>query len=145
MRGCLLLDNGQVNYYLKPTDWTEKADGSPSNLTGAEGQVMVEVPRFWVKNTSTGTLWRPEISATPLAGYDVHPAFIKDGVEVPYRYISAYDASVQKTQAITGATAANPVVITSKQPRLANRRHLPHHGRGRHGRDQRPHVYGDTR
>jgi hypothetical protein len=113
MRGCLLLDNGQVNYYLKPTDWTEKADGSPSNLTGAEGQVMVEVPRFWVKNTSTGTLWRPEISATPLAGYDVHPAFIKDGVEVPYRYISAYDASVQKTQAITGATAANPVVITS--------------------------------
>jgi hypothetical protein len=113
MRGCLLLDNGQVNYYLKPTDWTEKADGSPSNLTGADGQVMVEVPRFWVKNTSTGTLWRPEISATPLAGYDVHPAFIKDGVEVPYRYISAYDASVQKTQAITGATAANPVVITS--------------------------------
>jgi hypothetical protein len=74
---------------------------------------MVEIPRFWVKNTSTGTLWRPEISATPLAGYDVHPAFIKDGVEVPYRYISAYDASVQKTQAITGATAANPVVITS--------------------------------
>jgi hypothetical protein len=113
MRGCLLLDNGQVNYYLKPTDWTEREDGSPSNLTGADGQVMVEIPRFWVKNTSTGTLWRPEISATPLAGYDVHPAFIKDGVEVPYRYISAYDASVQKTQAITGATAANPVVITS--------------------------------
>jgi hypothetical protein len=113
MRGCLLLDNGQVNYYLKPTDWTEREDGSPSDLTGAEGQVMVEIPRFYVRNTSTGTLWRPEISATPLAGYDVHPAFIKDGVEVPYRYISAYDANVQKTQAITGATAANPVVITS--------------------------------
>jgi hypothetical protein len=32
---------------------------------------------------------------------------------VPYRYYSAYDACVQKTQAITGATAANPVVITS--------------------------------
>jgi hypothetical protein len=43
----------------------------------------------------------------------VHPAFILDGVEVEKRYYGAYDASVFKTQAITGATAANPVVITS--------------------------------
>jgi hypothetical protein len=113
MRGCLLLDNGQVNYYLKATDWTEKEDGSASVLTGADGMVMVEIPAFYVKNESSGTLWKPVISATPLPGYDLHPAFIKDGVAVPYRYYSAYDACVQKTQAITGATAANPVVITS--------------------------------
>jgi hypothetical protein len=43
----------------------------------------------------------------------LHPAFILDNVEVEKRYYSAYDASVQKNQAITGATAANPVVITS--------------------------------
>jgi hypothetical protein len=113
MRGCVLLDNGQVNYYLKATDWTQKDDGSASNLTGADGMVMVEVPAFWVKNDSSGTLWKPLISATPLPGYDLHPAFIKDGVQVPYRYYSAYDACVFKSQAITGATAANPVVITS--------------------------------
>jgi hypothetical protein len=113
MKGCLLLDGGSVNYYLNPTDWTQKEDGSTSNLTGADGMVMVEIPRFYVRNSSAGNLWKPEISATPLAGYVVHPAFIKDGVEVPFRYISAYDACVQKTQAITGATAANPVVITS--------------------------------
>jgi hypothetical protein len=74
---------------------------------------MVEIPRFYVRNSSAGNLWKPEISATPLAGYVVHPAFIKDGIEVPFRYISAYDACVQKTQAITGATTADPVVITA--------------------------------
>jgi hypothetical protein len=113
MRGCLLLDDGQVNYYLNPTNWAQKADGSASILTGADGMVMVEVPKFYVKNTSVGTLWRPAISATPLPGYVVHPAFIKAGVEVPYRYYSAYDACVRKVQAITGATQANPVVVTS--------------------------------
>jgi hypothetical protein len=113
MKGCLLLDGGSVNYYLNPTDWTQKEDGSASNLTGADGMVMVEIPRFYVRNSSAGNLWKPEISATPLAGYVVHPAFIKDGIEVPFRYISAYDACVQKTQAITGATTADPVVITS--------------------------------
>jgi hypothetical protein len=94
MRGCLLLDNGQVNYYLKATDWTQKEDGSASVLTGADGMVMVEIPAFYVKNESSGTLWKPVISATPLPGYDLHPAFIKDGVAVPYRYYSAYDACV---------------------------------------------------
>jgi hypothetical protein len=113
IKGCLLLDNGSVNYYLNPADWTQKEDGSASNLTGADGMVMVEIPRFYVRNSSSGNLWKPEISATPLAGYEIHPAFIKDGVEVPFRYISAYDACVQKTQAITGATTADPVVITS--------------------------------
>ena len=94
MRGCLLLDNGQVHYYLNPTDWTQKEDGSASDLTGADGMVMVEIPKFYVRNNSSGSLWLPVISATPLSGYDVHPAFIKDGVEVPYRYYSAYDACV---------------------------------------------------
>jgi hypothetical protein len=56
--------------------------------------VMVEIPAFYVKNESSGTLWKPVISATPLPGYDLHPAFIKDGVAVPYRYYSAYDACV---------------------------------------------------
>ncbi|MFH2028531.1 MAG: hypothetical protein ABIJ08_05305, partial [Nanoarchaeota archaeon] len=27
MRGCLLKDDGTVNYYLYPTDWAYKADG----------------------------------------------------------------------------------------------------------------------
>jgi hypothetical protein len=94
MRGCLLLDDGTVNYYLNPNDWTKKAEGGNSDLTGADGMVMVEIPRFYVANESHGDFWIPKISASPRTGFDVHPAFIKDGVEVPYRYYSAYDACV---------------------------------------------------
>ena len=93
MRGCLLLDNGKVNYYLSATDWTKKADGvTVSVLTGADGQVMVEIPKFYYKydGGSNAHTWR--ISLYPLTGYTVHPAFIKDGVEVNYRYIGAYEA-----------------------------------------------------
>jgi hypothetical protein len=94
MRGCLLLDDGTVNYYLNPNDWSLKADGTASDLSGDDGMVMVEIPRFYVRNDSSGDNWLPRISATPRVGYEVHPAFVKDGVEVPYRYYSAYDACV---------------------------------------------------
>jgi len=100
MRGCLLLDNGTVNYYLDAEDWTKKADGSASTLTGADGMVMVEIPKFYVKNGSSGDIWKPLISPVALDNdYEVHPAFIKDGAEVPYRYYSAYDCA-----AISGST-----------------------------------------
>lgn len=99
MRGCLLLDDGTVNYYLNANDWNFKEDGTASDLTGADGMVMVEIPKFYVKNQSSfGTYWKPVISPLPLPGFVVHPAFIKNvgGVmtEVNYRYYSAYDACV---------------------------------------------------
>jgi len=94
MRGCVLNASGTVNYYLDPTDWSLKADGTASDLTGADGNVMVEIPKFYfrVLYVTTKPAW--SISATPAAGFQVHPAFIKDGVEVDFRYYGAYDACV---------------------------------------------------
>lgn len=93
MRRCVVRDNGQVNYYLSATDSTQKTDGSASNLTGADGQVMVEIPAFYVKFTPGSTrTW--SISLLPADGYSLHPAFIKNGEFVPYRYYGAYDACV---------------------------------------------------
>lgn len=94
MRGCLLNDNGTVNYYLQATDWTKKQDGTASDLTGPDGQVMVEVPKFWYRISREGSLYTYEVATTPLADFAVHPAFIKNGVEVDKRYYSAYDACV---------------------------------------------------
>jgi hypothetical protein len=113
IRGCVLNADGTVNYYLKPTNWAEKADGTASVLTGADGNVMVEIPKFYFRTTFVGTVTTWEISPVQVSGFTLHPAFILDGVEVDKRYYGAYDACVFKTQAITGATAANPVVITS--------------------------------
>lgn len=92
MRRCLLADAGTVNYYLDATDSTLKEDGSSAVLTGADGQVMVEIPMFYVKRSVSGTVSTWAIADVPLEGFELHPAFIKDGKVVPFRYISAYDA-----------------------------------------------------
>lgn len=92
MRRCVVNDSGVVQYYLDPRDSTKKADGTAATLTGADGMVMVEIPKFYTRRTTSGTVVTWSISATALAGYTVHPAFVKAGVEVSHRYVGAYDA-----------------------------------------------------
>jgi len=109
MRRCVVNDDGTVNYYLHPTDSTKKEDGiTPSVLTGANGQVMVQIPKFWHRHTFAGNTHQWDVSLVPLAGFSVHYAFLKDGVEVPYRYMGAYEASLTDTStklaSISGAT-----------------------------------------
>jgi hypothetical protein len=92
MKRCVLNADGSVNYYLNPSDSTEKADGSAANIDGTDGNVMVEIPKFYYRHTLVGPLNTWKIRTTPLAGYTLHPAFTKAGVDVNYRYIGAYDA-----------------------------------------------------
>jgi hypothetical protein len=88
MKACLLQDNGTVNYYLKSTDWTKKADGTASNLAGTDGQVMIEVPDYYrkVENPSSG-IYDLKISLSPLSGY----------IKVNKFYIGAYEAALQRS------------------------------------------------
>lgn len=89
--------NGSVHYYLHPLDSTKKADGSLAKLDGTDGNVMVEIPKFYYKynyNTTSGVVHEHSISLTPDAGYAVHPAFVRDGVELEYRYRAAYDGKI---------------------------------------------------
>jgi hypothetical protein len=97
MKRCLLMDDGTVNYYLDGTNSALKASGGASVLTGVDGQVMVEIPKFYVSFTRVGTVNTWAISDIPLPDFVLHPAFIKDGIEVPYRYMGAYDACVNTT------------------------------------------------
>ena len=91
MKRCILNDTGVVQYYLDASDSTKKADGSASDLTGADGQVMVEIPAFYYKYSYSGTIHTWEISNQPISGFSLHPAFIKNEVNVDYRYIGAYE------------------------------------------------------
>lgn len=91
MKRCVINDAGEVQYYLDPADSTLKETGGASNLTGADGQVMVQIPAFYYKYSYTGTSHTWEISAAPTIGFNLHPAFIKNGENVAYRYIGAYE------------------------------------------------------
>ena len=68
---------------------------------GGDGQVMVEVPLFYYRYGYSGTIHTYDISLVPLDGFSVHPAFVKNGTIVPYRYYGAYEGSMY--DASTGA------------------------------------------
>ena len=92
MRGCVLNDQGRVVYYLNKDNWDSTAGNTAASvLTGADGQVMVEIPKFYYYYDSSVNVHSWRISLQQLKGFTVHPAFIKDGVEVNYRYIGAYE------------------------------------------------------
>jgi hypothetical protein len=92
MKRCVLNVDGTVNYFLHPTNSGYKEDGTVSVLDGTDGNVMVQVPKFYVKYTDDGVSKSVEISLTADAGFVIHPAFVKAGVEVVYRYYRAYTA-----------------------------------------------------
>lgn len=96
MRRCVLNDNGTVNYYLHPTDSTKRDTGAAANLTGADGMVMVEIPKHYRKFEFDGSDLIALISEYPLPGFH----------EVPKMYRSAYEATVDRTVTATPKLAS---------------------------------------
>ena len=61
IRPCVF-SGGQVNYYLNPNNWDEKVDGTASCLTGEDGDVMIEFPKFAYKIKTEGTFITVSVS-----------------------------------------------------------------------------------
>lgn len=101
-RRCNLSDSGEVLAYYGDENF--KTDGS-------NGQVMVEQPKFYYRVVPLKTekidgtdgyhlrKARYYISDTPKAGFKVHPAFVRDGVEVDRIYLSAFEGCIYDTSA----------------------------------------------
>lgn len=70
LKGCLLNADKTVNYFLKSTDWTKREDNTASNLTGADGNVMIRktAPTYWFFET-VGNIQRVKCSIYPLPGF----------------------------------------------------------------------------
>ena len=127
MRRCVLNADGTVNYYLHQDDSNFKKDGTPSVLTGADGNVMVEIPKHYIKVETVGNVDSFSVSLTPEPGYVLDPAFLKwNGtamVEVPYRYFRAYEGFVSngKLLSVSGVTPTRSQTIdTFRTQAMAN-------------------------
>lgn len=87
MYSCLLKDDGTENYKLDPTDWSKQDDGvTASNLDGTDGQVMIYLPKYYVKFEQEGNYRRLKLSQYPLAGFS----------EIKAQYVSAYEAALDR-------------------------------------------------
>ncbi|MCM1168781.1 MAG: hypothetical protein NC324_02480 [Bacteroides sp.] len=88
MRRCILKDDGKVNYYLDDNDSTLRDNGAAADLTGADGQYMVELPDVYVRVEQDGNKCRFLMSDRPLQGFHL---WRKD-------YVSAVEATVQRSE-----------------------------------------------
>ena len=116
MRRCVLNADGTVKYYLHPTDSTKKADGTAAIIDGSDGNVMVEIPKFWYKYEHVSGVHKWSISDSNYGpDYEVHPAFIRGGVEKDYRYYPAYEGFNLGGKLISGSGRIPTVSQTRAQ------------------------------
>lgn len=80
MRGCLLDDDGQVVSYLPQNSWAS------ADVSGASGQVMVEIPEHYEKFVTIGTKCQVWLSLVPQTGYK----------RIKRQYVSAYEAALDR-------------------------------------------------
>lgn len=95
MKRCILNDKGEVVYYLDEFNSNLKEDGTPADLSGTDGQVMVEIPMFYWSRSVVGVLEKITVSFHPLPGLTLHPAFDLGTHQVSQVYVGAYPATVQ--------------------------------------------------
>jgi len=82
----VVLQNSRVNYYLDPDNYNRTADGNVSDLTGGDGDVMVEFGKtLWYKWTNEGGTYTIEISNQEFDGAVKYAFEVEDGYNiVPY-------------------------------------------------------------
>ena len=85
IRRCNLADDGTVNAYY---------GDSTFSYTGSNGQVMVQIPKLYYASYPLTNKYRWPISYVKIPGFKVHPAWIVDGVEKDFIYVSAFEGSV---------------------------------------------------
>lgn len=112
-RRCILTNDGTVLAYYGETNYTESGattvkivKNAVTYPVGTPVQVMVEQPKFYykvvplvVEPIANGKGYhmrkgRYYISDYPKAGFKVHPAFVRNGVEHDKIYLSAYEGSI---------------------------------------------------
>lgn len=86
IRRCNLANNGVVNAYEGEAGYA---------VDGSNGQVMVEIPKFYykVENDTTNSKYRYYVSNAELDGFAVHGMFLHNGGVQDHVYVGAYKTS----------------------------------------------------
>lgn len=102
-KGCVA-NGAEINYYLNPNDWSQKADGTPSVLDGTDGTVRVHIPKFYGKSGVEGTKRWVRMSTIKMDN---------TWIEIPEMLVDAYRSTVDTT--VSATSKAVSVVNTTAQ------------------------------
>lgn len=108
LRRCMVNDDLSINYYIDPADPTKIGEvvntgtyttGGTANYTGSDGQVMVEIPKFyWYYEEPSSNVYQWWVSPIEFdLNYEVHPAFITGATTKDYIYMSAFEGNVSSS------------------------------------------------
>ena len=103
LKRCVMNVDGTVKYYLHKDNSNFKEDGSLAIIDGTDGNVMVEVPKCYIRMQKIGTLNYFEVALEPSDGLVLSPSHSINGVEVEYRYYRAYEGHVLNNKLISGS------------------------------------------
>lgn len=112
MRRCVINNQAQVQYYLDEFDSTKKEDGTPADLSGADGQVVVEINPTYVRRSFVGSKMTTELTHAPLPGFKLHEAFSGGVLK---HYIGAYQATVWS---VAGGENLSGLNLDNNLPRI---------------------------
>jgi len=91
MRRCVVNAAGEVVYYLHPNNSLLKENGDLANLTGTDGNVMVEIPEHYYRT------WFETVGAEIYQNYAVSEYALPGFTKIKKHYISAFEASLNRT------------------------------------------------
>ena len=105
-KGCVA-NNGVINYYLDPNDWSKKITGEDSVLDGTDGTVRVHTPKFYGKSgTNVQDSNKKWVRISTIKMDDTW-------IEIPEMLIDAYRSTVDTTTSAT-PKAVSVVNTTAK-------------------------------
>ena len=109
-RPCMVKNNGTVDYYLDPNDFTKKADGSGSSdvtNTSYGGNAMVEFPTIYFKRWEDSCYEYCYIADAAIdSSYKAFAHTDANGAIIPYCYMAIYRGSLisSKMRSLSGVS-----------------------------------------
>lgn len=106
---CMLKNNGTVDYYLNPNDYTKKEDGTASDVANVDyqGNAMIEWPKIYTKRWEENGIYHFRCSAVKQDdSWDCWCNYDKDNNEIDHFYTAIYlSSNVQSvTRSMSGRT-----------------------------------------
>ena len=108
-----VLNNGSVSYYLNKDNYTQKEGGGTADLTGGDGDVMVEIPKIGYRLWSSGNYQYVSVTTDPAkADYCYYAHSLNSTGDCDKIYYGAYYGYVNGNN-LYSRSGVSPTVSTS--------------------------------
>lgn len=108
-----VLNNGSVSYYLNKDNYTQKEGGGTADLTGGDGDVMVEIPKIGYRLWSSGNYQYVSVTTDPAkADYCYYAHSLNSDGDCDKIYYGAYLGYVDSNN-LYSRSRVSPTASTS--------------------------------